>query len=504
MGFSNILDVAIGLVFIYVVLSLLATTVSEVIEGQLKSRGRYCLKALQEMFGAVLADKMADPQDQTKQLSNRQMDSAGKAVLPAALKPAPAQGAAAAPQSPKSAATLLYAFFDHPFVYALYRGNNPVPVSADGQSLVRKARNYITMVFDLLSGEKTDDLKFLRGQKASLPSYIPASTFAQTIVVMLRELVKGNATATIDDMVSGVEANWPNGKFRDAVVACLRQAQADTKAAEADIQKVQALLEDWYNAVMDRATGWYKRHKQGILFWCGLAACAVFNVNSVHIAQTLYNDATLRAVVVSEAESAAKSDIGKLKTGCASDNGAGAKSDTKTDVKPVPKDGQKPQDKPTPGDGATADSASAQSGDDSGVAKDVANIQCYNAKLVDMKLPIGWTREGVEPRVANILLPVWDKIKAVPGRISDFFTNKKTAAEPNTVKPSIHPSKTKAGIAFISMFAGWLITAYAITLGAPFWFDLLNQLVNIRATFKPEEVKAAAGQSSKKVAAAPR
>jgi hypothetical protein len=34
---------------------------------------------------------------------------------------------------------------------------------------------------------------------------------------------------------------------------------------------------------------------------------------------------------------------------------------------------------------------------------------------------------------------------------------------------------------------GWLITACAISLGAPFWFDMLNKFVVIRSTVKPHE-----------------
>ena len=34
---------------------------------------------------------------------------------------------------------------------------------------------------------------------------------------------------------------------------------------------------------------------------------------------------------------------------------------------------------------------------------------------------------------------------------------------------------------------GWLITAFAISLGAPFWFDLLNRLMVVRSTVKPQE-----------------
>jgi hypothetical protein len=39
----------------------------------------------------------------------------------------------------------------------------------------------------------------------------------------------------------------------------------------------------------------------------------------------------------------------------------------------------------------------------------------------------------------------------------------------------------------IAVLAGWFLTAIAMTLGAPFWFDLLNQIMVIRSTVKPQE-----------------
>lgn len=35
--------------------------------------------------------------------------------------------------------------------------------------------------------------------------------------------------------------------------------------------------------------------------------------------------------------------------------------------------------------------------------------------------------------------------------------------------------------------AGWLITAFSISLGAPFWFDMLNKIMVVRSTIKPHE-----------------
>jgi hypothetical protein len=33
-------------------------------------------------------------------------------------------------------------------------------------------------------------------------------------------------------------------------------------------------------------------------------------------------------------------------------------------------------------------------------------------------------------------------------------------------------------------FLGWLLTAFAISLGAPFWFDILNKLMQLRSSLK--------------------
>jgi hypothetical protein len=40
---------------------------------------------------------------------------------------------------------------------------------------------------------------------------------------------------------------------------------------------------------------------------------------------------------------------------------------------------------------------------------------------------------------------------------------------------------------FLTMLMGWMITALAATLGAPYWFDMLNKVMVIRSTVKPHE-----------------
>lgn len=43
-------------------------------------------------------------------------------------------------------------------------------------------------------------------------------------------------------------------------------------------------------------------------------------------------------------------------------------------------------------------------------------------------------------------------------------------------------------VAWLVKHIGWLLTAFAITLGAPFWFDLLSKVITLRASLKPKEV----------------
>ena len=38
-----------------------------------------------------------------------------------------------------------------------------------------------------------------------------------------------------------------------------------------------------------------------------------------------------------------------------------------------------------------------------------------------------------------------------------------------------------------SHLLGWLMTGFALSLGAPFWFDMLNKIMVVRATVKPHE-----------------
>ena len=88
------------------------------------------------------------------------------------------------------------------------------------------------------------------------------------------------------------------------------------------------------------------------------------------------------------------------------------------------------------------------------VSKDSADKnKDYNTaktELNNLKLPIGWDK-GLE------------SIEITPASDTEFWNS------------------------FLGPLLGWLLTAFAATLGAPFWFDILNKVMVIRSTVKPNE-----------------
>lgn len=112
------------------------------------------------------------------------------------------------------------------------------------------------------------------------------------------------------------------------------------------------------------------------------------------------------------------------------------------------------------GDDGGAMAASATDEDSVQRAQDQINRELALAQ--SLGLPVGWTRAD------------WQRIS---GTLPDAASG---------VAPAWSPLRLLASGAFWSKLTGMLLTACAISFGAPFWFDLLNQLVRLRTSIKPE------------------
>jgi len=112
-----------------------------------------------------------------------------------------------------------------------------------------------------------------KAKKGDLPSYIPSKSFVSALLdIVLRSKPAADGTAradvalpqkdtrtslTIEDLRSCAD-NLPP-QIKNIVVGAIEDAQGDINA-------VRNNLEGWFDATMDRVSGWYRRRTQWILF----------------------------------------------------------------------------------------------------------------------------------------------------------------------------------------------------------------------------------------------
>ena len=249
-----------------------------------------------------------------------------------------------------------------------------------------------------------------KAKKGDLPSYIPSKSFVSALLdIVLRSKPAADGTAradvalpqkdtraslTIEDLRSCAD-NLPP-QIKNVVVGAIEDAQGDINA-------VRQNLEGWFDATMDRVSGWYRRRTQWILFLIGIIAAGVLNVDSITIAQRLTNDKTLRDAIVATAQR----------------QGTVPAADTTKSYDEV------------------------------------------SAQLGKIGLPIGWTKQ-------------------------DGTIYPEAQMCPNGKSPDGKNCEYTSG-ALLKVVVGWLVTAFAIMLGAPFWFDVLNRFMVVRSTVKPSE-----------------
>lgn len=246
---SEILEVAVGLALLFLIVSLICTAAREGLEAIMRTRAMDLERGIRELLDD--------------------------------------------PDGSRLAKTL----FDHPMIYALFGGKY------DPDNL----RQTVTLTGE---GERFH-MRFLK--RRNLPSYIPAGHFAAAIIDIV---ARGPSTpppypvpdaqppvplgtALSVDALRSAAASFPNEKIKRAMLSAI-------DFAEGDLAKVKVNLENWFNGTMDRASGWYKRRTQVILFFMGLFAAAALNIDAIEITKRLYHDDPLREAVVAQAERVAE------------------------------------------------------------------------------------------------------------------------------------------------------------------------------------------------------
>lgn len=204
---STVIEVAFGMLFIYLLLSLLCSAIGEYIEAKYNNRAKYLRKGIELLLN----------------------DSNG-------------QGADLAQQ-----------LYEHGLVRPLYR------------------------------------------DRKKLPSYIPSRTFALALWNMATAAEASGGVSTDLKKIRQTVSQLPNQELRAALLTLIDEAHGDLDRARKNI-------EDWYEGMMDRVSGWYKRRTGVLMLVLGFVIALVINADSINIAKALARDGALRSAVVRAAE----------------------------------------------------------------------------------------------------------------------------------------------------------------------------------------------------------
>ncbi len=148
-----------------------------------------------------------------------------------------------------------------------------------------------------LLGQKADEF-YAHGLIQSLhengrrPTYIPSSTFSLTT---LEILAPTPADAPRDfAAIRAALHKIQNVPLRQSMVAL-----AD--ASDSDLPTLRKNIERWFEDSMVRASSWYRRKTQWVLFIIALVIATIANVDTIAISNTLSQDGTMRDALVAQA-----------------------------------------------------------------------------------------------------------------------------------------------------------------------------------------------------------
>ncbi len=199
---SVVLDVAIGMAFVYLLMSLIASVIQELLATFMQLRAANLEKGLHSLFSG---------------------DSIGSEM------------------------DLVNSIYDHGLVRGLY--SDPKKDSGKLPSLFRKVMNWVRTMMRRVIGISADKPLTITADPLLLPSYIPSRTFALALIDILNANKKEGPEA-----MASIKAALAthNNKAAQALLTLAIDAKGDVVA-------FQRNLEQWYNDAMDRVSGWYKR-----------------------------------------------------------------------------------------------------------------------------------------------------------------------------------------------------------------------------------------------------
>jgi hypothetical protein len=284
---SGIINVAIGLAFIFGVTAALSSVFTELIARFLGLRAAYLLRGLRELL---------DSGKMTTDLTKAEGDyNAWQKIMkgtppPAGPEPQPGKPQPADP--PAGDALTAEALAKIPSATGALLGSPILRGQGMTGSITSRALTLPAAEPGRPAPLPKGPLKFRR----SLPAYIPATSFADALIDLLVPNAGGQTTLdAIDRSLASLKQELPVGS---PLVASLQALSAN---ANGSITRFRLSVENWYDGHMDRVSGWYKRRAATITLVVGAILVLLLNINALTIGRTLYSSSVIGNAVSSVA-----------------------------------------------------------------------------------------------------------------------------------------------------------------------------------------------------------
>jgi hypothetical protein len=446
---SNILEVAIAVIFVYLLLSLVCTALNEGIASLIDKRGKNLVEGIKNLLNdpkfTGLAQQLynhgliggisqyaSDPSKRTRLPSYMSGESfslalldilsargivAGKygdllanaeaaddayeeALEAAAVAPGDPHRAAAVTQAKDArdrARVALEAIAEKAKV-AYGQAVQAAKAAPDDTALVKAEAEARHEADTISAALKMLDARHAAIASAKNPKEVKLLLTAGATLKEALAFARDFATEYPDPLGNIQEGlkRLPEGHTKETLFVLVDKTRREVTEIEHQAEAFRKNLEDWFNKAMERVGGWYKRWTQRVLLCLATLVVVASNADTVMLIERLSKDNVLRASIVAAAEDTVKTQPGAV------------------------------------------------------------SAQTALKAAEDLKLPVGWSRDPSDSGYFR------------PPELSWKYT----------------------GWAFYKIF-GLLISILAVTLGAPFWFDTLSKFVNLRSAGTPP------GESSK-------
>jgi len=434
MYLQEILEVAIGLVFVWLVISVATMSLQEYLSNLLNTRAKEMEKAIAQMLSSADTTSQFYAYPLIANLYQSSIKTGKKPRLPSYI-PANKFGAtlfslvvqAGTDNSPVRAMTAQI----NQQLASIQSPEQQKLAKADWKAILETAKN---LAASGLGAAALDSLKLqvqIYGEKypevkPSLDMLIPqVDTYYGQFVQEQRAAVESGADTGLamrQFRLGLLGLQKTNPRLSNSVTAIIKQADGYALRADQVVATARLNLETWFNDAMDRLSGTYKRKSQLIAFILGVILALLLNVDSISVATSLWREPTLRQAIIAQAQSYTTSEASQ---------------------------------------GSTT------------TANPLQNIPALETQLQALNIPFGWTFATVNTAVRQCsLLPL--QASQVWGISSQDSQGQSVCKQISNLPPDI--------ISWLVKIIGLLMTGAAAAQGAPFWFDILGKLVNVRGT----------------------